>query len=1226
MSIYISKNAINNIPLVEKSLANDGNGGKLHSRLLSSNQQLVRLAKNDTINSPLEIGMENEAVRLIKVALNFINERDDIYEPDYTINPLDVNSYKFDPNLENAVIAFQNWAGIEETRTINSETLLSIDSKFSGKDFFDAGKKKYIGEASDIEFSIQQEKSLVNDKYVYSISFVGQQKDFKIETDKPIKGKAIKNGTDNTTDKLHFALNESSKNEILKNNPDLKKFIDASGMGNVNFPISIKRGDTKFIYAKLEIPVDDYDTEEANTPPLLFNDEDAKLHKIESDDTPSKIVLDNYYGGGAYPIMDPYNDTVIFTLPERTPFPAAKRSEDARFQFYLNLLYYYNSEQQETSIKEWGLTRANGYERYSVNHLDDVNIFDNKHDTENPETALPNYYRFLKRMEEKNPESKIEFDSLGNATSFGTVTGKNIRIPSRKFADSMYYFLNFRHNEMLKPENPEEETTSLMDYFTGEALEGVITTVTNAIVGVAAEVKEDAIALYHEAADFFSKVYNFAIEVLTEYWPRGAGGKIAVGGSVTWGIPIETEGKIEKSLRRKTSTKKEFTIIYEKESTLGIGVSTAAGFSCKIGGYSGHSRASKKGLGIDVGASASAHLRTIVATEYEFPIRKDETALLTMIITVFGGTIVSDISEILTYLDIINLDARQYITKLEVKLEGDAVGKICAKVGGNAKKGLSMPSTNADTLPQQNNSKGYGFVDNIFNKIPGFGAELELTGCVAFEYKVKYGNNPHTTNHATRVFEVIEIDRKLSIQTKLTTELVGGFFEKLFVNSSPVGAITNTILDLLTFDMGAMLGVHYKLERKSNPNSIESSDFYFNTFDQAALNSISGRSLKYTPNDRVDKEVTFYFGTFSGDVDTLCEPGTEVKYNLDAGVLHDMWFNRSSYNYTFENVFKLIKSIEYHKKVGVFNIDPAQKKEIVRKTINDNSLTNQVVEAHTSGDQTNTEISLTTAILATSLENISSKNFFVSGGLALDIKMEIKLASLAHMFEFYFRKLYYKYVLNPGNEPKYRLIEEGVKKRKDKIDNAIKAIPDYEIKIGGKEYYELLYSKEEIIPDSGIKGLLGYIINEIPSGATANYKGAIVEFMKSLILNNSYLNGTIPKNKKDLDKMNDDYGITKIIHAFSFIPELGGLEATLEAKAGLEFGGSIKAGEGLTVGIGLEALAEINYQGILYEDGELTDVGGGLLGGVYEKIEKALGLPSDNKQIGAKTVFRILEK
>ena len=48
--------------------------------------------------------------------------------------------------------------------------------------------------------------------------------------------------------------------------------------------------------------------------------------------------------------------------------------------------------------------------------------------------------------------------------------------------------------------------------------------------------------------------------------------------------------------------------------------------------------------------------------------------------------------------------------------------------------------------------------------------------------------------------------------------------------------------------------------------------------------------------------------------------------------------------------------------------------------------------------------------------------------------------------------------------------------------------------------------------------------------------------------------------------------------------------------------------------------------GILYENGKLTDVGGGLLGGVYDKIEKALGLPSVNKQIGAKTVFRVLPK
>ncbi|UWY30318.1 hypothetical protein N4T20_10360 [Flavobacterium sp. TR2] len=1227
MSVYITKNAINNIPLPEKVINGDESGGQLTSQLLSSNKQLKRIASNNVPNCSLKIGMENEAVGLIKVALNFIDEQNGFY-PQYNITPLNTYSYKFDENLKEAIEAFQIWSEIKVTREIDTETLLKIDSKFSGKELFDAAKKKYIGEASDIEFSIQQEKSLINNKYSYSISLVGYQKNFKIETSKPLNVKKIKNKQAGNSDKLDFVVDEKTKQEIIENNPEVKKFVNESEINNPYF--SVNPENTKIVYAKLNIPITDYDLEETNTPPNLFNDEDAKLHKIEFGDTPSKIVLENYYGEEEYLIRNPYNNDVIFSLPKRTPFPASKRSEDARFQFYLNLLYYYNSEQQGTNLKEWGLKKADAYERYSIDHLDNVNIFENKFDSQNPDTGLPNYYRFLKKMEAQNADSKIKFDDLGNTTSFETVVNKNIRIPSRKFADSMYYFLNFRHNEMLVPTevppvNPDDEPTSIMDYITDAALDAIVEIVTD-VIDIAEEVKADAIALYKEAADFFNKVYNFAIDFLTQYWPRGAGGKVALGASVTWGIPIETEGKIEKSLWRKMSTNKELTIMYKKESTLGIGTSTAAGLNCKIGGYSGHGRANKKGLGIDVGASASASLKTIVSTEYEFPIRKDETALLTMIITVFGGSIVSDLSDILNYLDIINLDSRQYITKLEVKLEGNTKGKICAKIGGPGKKGLSMPNGNADSVAEQDRNNNHGSVDNIFSKLPGFSSELELTGCVAFEYKVKYGTNPHTSDHATRVFEVIEIDRKLSIQTKLTTELVGSFFQKLFVNSTPVGAIANTIFDLLTFDMGAMLGVHYKLERKTDPNSIKDSDFKFNVFDQAALNSVSGRSLKYTPNGNVSKEVSFYFGTFSGDAGSLCEPGTEVKYNIDPGVLHDMWYNRSNYVYSFDNVFKLFKSIEYHKKVGFFNYDPAQKKKIVKKTINDNALTSQVIDAHRSGDQSNTEISLTTAILDASLKNISSKNFFVSGGLALDIKMEIKFDNLKNIIEFYFRKLYLKYVLNPGNKTKYKFIEDGIDKQKDLIDAALKAIPEFKEKIGGKEYYELLYSNEEVTPESGIKGLLGYITDEIPSGATANYKGAAVEFVKGLMLNISYLNGIIPENKKDLDKMNDDYGITKIIHAFTFIPALAGLEVTLEAKAGLGFGGSAKAGEGLTVGVALDALAEVNYQGALFENGKLTDVGDGLLSAVFKKIEGILGLPNTNKQIGAKTVFRVLEK
>ena len=1220
MSIYISKNAINNIPLAEENTANDGNGGKLQS-FLSTNEYLKGLAKGGGTTYQ-KLGLKYKStgrhIILIKMALNAI---DKIHE-DYTIiNKLDSNSESFDQNLDIAVKAFQYAFGLDETGIIDSKTLLEIDTKLSLDDIFDYEKKTYLGKVntkSDIAII-----SSINDTNAKLKIVIGGEN--PIELAGNFKGNPIKIDGNYVVNGL---VNLMPDEETLKkiNEIPLAKHINQRRQEQGIPPLKafgILTGGNKLEYSNVDISNINIENEIENTPPQQFNDPNAKLHEIQSGDTPTKIVLDNYYGGGGYDIMDPYNsNTVIYTLPERTPFPVEKRSEDARFQFYMNLLYYYNSEDNGVGIKEWGLKKANGYERYSIDHLDEVNIFDNSYDAGDPNTGLPNYYRFLKRMEGLNPNSKILFDTAGNSTSFTTVEGKNIIIPSRQFADSMYYFLNYRHNEMLVPvvipgwlgASPRTK----MEYVVGQVLEDVIETITDAIdniLGIAAEVKNDAIELYNEAAEFFQKVYNFAINVLADYWPRGTGGKLGVGASVTWGIPIKTKGNIEKSLYRKTTQQNELTLVYKTELVLGIGANVSEGVSAGFGKYSGHGK-SKKTLGIDVGANVSAEYDVIVATEYEFPIRQDETALLVMIVNVFGGTLVQSTAEILNYLKIVELDPRQYISKFEVAIEGNASGRIGAVVGLDNAQGIRMPDANSDKPEVQATDKSYGYIDNIFSKLPGLGVqgELNFNGGVAFSYEVDYGSNPFTTKHEGRVFETIEIDNKLHIQATLSTGLMGSFFQKLFFNSIPlVSSFANTIFSLLSFDIGLMLGTYYKFERTTSPDLIDNSDFSFGVTDTAALAVTGNSALIYeTEHNRVKKEVSLYFGTFTGDVDTLCEPGTEVKYHIDMGILYKMWKDRNTYVYDFDNTFALFKSIEYRKKVGAFNFDTSKIKKIVEKKNNDNGLTKQVVGAHNKGNKNNREVKLTTALLQASLENIGSKNFFVSGGLALDLKMEIKVASLEKIFKFYFKKLYLLYEIKKGNKPAQNSIDDEVVRKEEEIIAIIKAEGITES--DGEVFYDRLYTdllafvEQKIITESGSN--------------TFSYMEAINHFIKGINLNNLYMNGIVPKTKEDLD-----HGITKIINAFSFITNLGQLEATLEAKAGLGFGGSFTAGLGETVGVSLDAMAEINYQGILYKNGEFTDLLNlDPLHVVYKEIRKTLGLPATNKRIGAKTVFGVLKK
>lgn len=89
MSIYISKNAINNIPLAEDSVG-DGNGGKLQNQPLNLNPYLVKLAGNDTVNQKLGLNLKSSGQHIVflKMALVAVDE---IYD-DYTIE----NTHKLD--------------------------------------------------------------------------------------------------------------------------------------------------------------------------------------------------------------------------------------------------------------------------------------------------------------------------------------------------------------------------------------------------------------------------------------------------------------------------------------------------------------------------------------------------------------------------------------------------------------------------------------------------------------------------------------------------------------------------------------------------------------------------------------------------------------------------------------------------------------------------------------------------------------------------------------------------------------------------------------------------------------------------------------------------------------------------------------------------------------------------------------------------------------------------
>lgn len=1208
MSIYISKNAINNIPLVEENIINS-NTKELQNQLLNNDSYLNGLATgNYTAYKKLRLKSKGNYIIRIKMALSAIDEIHD----DYTIlNKLNLDSDEFDDNLKKAVEDFQEWLTLEKTGVIDSTTILAIDSKLTYNDIFDYEKKKYVGKVN--EKSKITIETTINDNggSTFSVIIEGGEPVI-ITTKEKLNIDLIRKKNNPIIDGIVYGIaDEKFQNELnklpavaaknkereIKNLPPLKSI----GLNVKDYNIKLDN---------ISLPFSAIESELEKTPP--FDENGAKLYKIQPGDKISQIVIDNYYGDDEFVIMDPYTDTPIFTLPKRKLFPKEKRGDDARFQFYHNLLYYYNSEQKGSNpVKEWGL-KTNNYDRYTIDHLDTLNIFDNKYVAGIPDTGLPNYYRFLKKMEALNLNSKMKFDTLGNVTSFETVEGKNIRIPSRQFADSMYYFLNFRHDEMLVPVNdPNEESGTVMDYIKEEALD-ILDTITDAIEDVADEVKTDATELYHETVDFFVSAYNFVIESLTKYWPRGVGGKFDIGGSITWGIPVKTKLDLERGIYRKMSKEDELTLIYTTKATVGIGVEHAEGFSYGIGKYSGQGT-SNKFFEAALGVEAQSEFSIIQTTEYEFPIRQNETALLTMAINVFAGQITQSVVGIFDSLYQLNLNPKQYISKIDAKYNLKVEAEVNALVGAKLKEGIQIPTSNMESPARQDETKSYGSIDNIFSKIPAFGIHGEGTINLgaSYSYKVKYDKMPFTFANKGRVFKEIEVESKYFVDAKLDLDMLNNLFVGLVPNSGSQGnTFIGTLFDKLSFDKkGVMFGTNYKYIRNSTPDSLQSTDFDFTNIQT----NEGSFTLKYlSPDNRLSKEVSLYFGAYSGNAGLLCEPGTEVKFLLHMPTFLQIWHTGSTFVYTAIVISRLFKGIQLNKKVGLFSFKGEErKKKKKKKKNNDNAICDQLLNSFNSGkflgDGGGKEMNKITEFVKKILK-------YTDASVALGAKMKIDFDSIDYVFDYYRAKLYLKYSIYEDDIPEQLKVTEKLETRKTEIHKILTAN-----NIKGISYYKELYKDGNVLNTSTL-GLGAYVKTLTPNSGKS-YLNVAIKIFQSVFSTNTYMNNIV----SDEDS---DYGTSEFINAFSFVTDLGELEGKLESKVNFGYETDIKGGLlGAVVGGSLNGFVELNFQPVLYENGKLTDLEiNDPMKVVYNKIEKILGKGNDNKRAGAKTIFQVLKK
>lgn len=1215
MAIYISKDAIQNIPIDPE----DGNKeqGKLFSNLLKNDIYLSALANNPNSTAALKKGVEHESVKRITIAFQMLRQID-LDAPVFTnLNPY---STSFNDTVENNVKLFQAWIGLPESGIVDATTLIALDQELLRPIVTNLYNQTSYGVYTNIETTYFDDYNETTGEYKITLDILEIDHPITVTLNDAPRGSFIINNIDN---QIRARLSTDTDIEIGGTDvsiEDKHKFGFLKGQGGLGIQ---NPDDSKIVVRARNLEwkvVNDINDYIENTPKSEFEDM-GETYEVSAGESFSDIVLAKYYNTGPESILDPEDGSVVFTFPNRTPFPLANREDDARFQFYLNFLYYSNTEEIDGDVESWGMKIANGYSRYLIDELEEYNIFNNNYNPADANTALPNYYRFIKHMESVTPTSRLDFDGVGNCLNFEPQAGKNIIIPKRQFVDTIYNLLNYRHGEMLTA------VGSSMIQVQGTALSAVISTLQtalNTLTTVAQIVKDEAIAVYNEAADFFITGLDFLINFLKKYWPRGSGGRAGLDVEITWGIPFATNFNVEKSIWRKMSSDDEVILCVSEKGVIKLGADFTAGFG--MGLFSGVGK-KKKTLGVNLGAGVENLIAADLEATYEFPLRPDETMLIAGLIAFLGPSTTTLTANVLKFFNIMNLEPRQYIAKTEIKLSNNF------NAWGRADLGLSDENDGdgnlriepAHTETEMEANRSYGYLDNILTLLPGLGGMgvySNISG-VSFTAEYEYEDRPKIPELDARIFSKCIVEAKLFTSNSLSTGLIGSFLQRLFLSTAtPVNDFFNEI----NFDRGVMLIHHVEMTRNGEAADVSLSSIKVDPAYTTITNLPAEGSLQYNnPDTIINTKAQLHFGMFSGDIEDLAAEGTESRLKLSLPEIRQIFDQGLSYQLTFANVKNLLIGFEYRKKVGLFKKDSSYVKGKARRVKHSahEKYTDKTVEIFKTSNGTDTE----SEMLVQLFEKMSQGLQYLDTAMALGIKMDVPFSSLLSILEFYLKKLYHKYS-NITNEPERDDFEEELEKARSKIESQVKDRQKVENNDSRKTFYDYLFAEENSYSSGGgtvtFKGLNGYIDDLLAENdPPTDFLDALGRFMQNPPSYNDFMQEITPITEYDIK----DIGIHDFIDYFTLLTDILGLEINIEGLLGVSGGGYLKAGEGvLTAKIGLGGFAQLIYEADLYKDGQLTDLGiNDPLRIIFSQLDALLAKASAGKKIPVRTLFDIIK-
>lgn len=1181
MTQFISQNALNHIPIDSENYTGNEQGyPPLKWEMFKTSVYLNDLVRNEVGTKPLKLGMKMVEVGYIKLALHYL----DIIRTDYTSGITEVRKTDivFDSELKNAVINFQNTFqvlnngiadGVVTAKVLSKLDKLIAPTKTKIIEGSDGKIKAYTVRSNYAELSIDENQTI---KFV----MINRQE----HTINVPPGSSITLLEENGDGTLTALLNSPLAREL--NLQEVPAEIRSRDVATIKLEGLTIDGE------QITNPQQLFDIQ-AKTPPTILSSNNGTVHTVQNGETAVDILQQYYYGStNTVTIKNPYDDAPIYDFPELTISPISERGNDARLKFYLRFTHFLNTKTNEDgSVTEYGLIKSANFD-IDEGFLSDYNLYETGYDLADPDSVYPNYYRMLLAEEGNNSNSRITFDqNSGDCETFVAVEGEKIFIPDRKIIDALYYDINFRYQDWTVA------IGDLMDYIPD--IQSFIDDIKSGALwnSFTSWFQEETEQLYKKAFEFFERMYDFAIGALSDNWWRGAGGQAAAKVGVTWGYPIYTDFATEKLVYRKMTSLDECVIIVKEEYTIEAGVDVGAGGS--IGLFSAAKGRKKEKVGMGLEASASAGLKININNEYEFPVRKEETALLACLVT-FTPSLVRQTTELLAMFNLVNFNPRSYLTKSSVEagiaVQGDVTG------GGN----LDVQQNSA---PEPKSLS----VDDIFSKIPSISATIGLYGGIGFVWEGKYTNNPYVPETDRREPSEVSFEINFTVKGLLDFQTISEEFLSDILLSTSLDALFSD----MTFDEGFTVGAIFKYERQLAAGQITENYVNLNQY----LSSVQPGDLGENNDGMMTIagtpwQILIQFGTFSGNVEEIATKGNESFLIINPYALYNLAQDATSGSFNFDE--STLSAI-----IGIFHSYRSRYKMGLSTTAQRKDIVNNVLDAlgnASAFDEDLKKFINTTGNLYDVFGEDSTFDLLLQGGFSVDVGYEIVFKEVADLICYVFKRLYgifyLKYLVGLEAQAiqfSNKLIDERDRFKKDWIKTNKNSDDEYD----KNELYVATIAHMNIWVDS-LYEPSEYDISTINFTSSFEIFSSLYNVLKRYFVHTNspssceegmdeYKTQTIVSAAGSEISFEEDIElIDYLLPALTSVAQIANLNAAVEAKLGAGLGGQFRLAFLAKIRLEMEVSAALIYRALFYEKGISVDfsVGNDPYQQLFEAIQK----------------------